>query len=194
MSVQPADVLSTKSFPGVSNPQRAIFAAGCFWGVEKDFRKHFGAGKGMLDARVGYTGGKVTPGSTPSYEAVCSGRTGHAESLLVVFDPNIVTYRQLVEFFFKMHDPTTMNRQGADSGTQYRSAIFTENDEQTAIAKEIKAKAQAQWYKGKSVVTEIAKAGEWFDGESYHQKYLDNNPYGYQCAMHFVRDFPDLKD
>ena len=194
MSLQPADILATKSFPGVANPQRAIFAAGCFWGVEKDFRKHFGNGKGMLDARVGYTGGKVTEGQKPSYEEVCSGRTGHAESLLVVFDPNTVTYRQLVEFFFKMHDPTTMNRQGADSGTQYRSAIFAEDDEQLMIAKDVKAKVQAQWYKGKSVVTEIAKTGPWFDAEDYHQDYLEAKPWGYQCPMHFVRNLPDLHD
>ena len=191
MSLQP-DVLSTKSFP--SNAQRATFAAGCFWGVEKDFRKHFGNGKGLLDARVGYSGGKSQ--GRPTYNEVCSGRTGFAEALVVMFDPDTVSYRQLVEFFFKMHDPTTLNRQGPDTGTQYRSAIFADNEEQLKIAKDIKQKVGQQWYKDRPVTTEIAMAGPWYDAEDYHQEYLEphNNPYGYQCPSHFVRPLPPLTD
>jgi peptide-methionine (S)-S-oxide reductase len=91
-----------------------------------------------------------------------------------------------------MHDPTTLNRQGADAGTQYRSAIFYHNEEQEEIAREVTKQAGEQWWKGK-VVTEITKAGEWYDAEKYHQLYLDNNPGGYECPMHFIRKFPDLK-
>lgn len=174
-----------------ANSQRATLAAGCFWGVEHLYRKHFGNGKGLLDARVGYTGG-ADESSPPSYRQVCSGRTGYAESLLVVYDPELVSYRQLLEFFFRMHDPTTLNRQGMDMGTQYRSAIFANSDEQLKIAEEIKEKVGKEWYKGKPVTTEVTKAGTWFDAEDYHQLYLENNPGGYECPAHFVRTFPPL--
>ncbi|KIW40678.1 peptide-methionine (S)-S-oxide reductase [Exophiala oligosperma] len=191
MSLQP-DALAVAQFP--ANSQRAIFAGGCFWGLEELYRKDWGNGKGLLDCRVGYTGGKT---EAPSYEAVCSGRTGHAESLLVVFDPDRVTYRQLVEYFFKMHDPTTMNRQGADTGTQYRSAVFAEDDEQAKIATEVKEKVGEQWYKGKPITTEILRATQWYDAEDYHQDYLKKQEmkggYGYHCPAHFVRPFPELK-
>lgn len=160
-----------------SGAQRATVAAGCFWGVEHLFRKQF-ANKGLLDAKVGYIGGDL---KNPSYRAVCSGRTGHAEALQVIFDPQQVTYRQLLEFFFKMHDPTTKDRQGGDTGTQYRSAIFTEGDEQEKIAREIKDKVGKEWWRAGTVVTEIIPAGEWYDAETYHQLYLDKNPEGYEC-------------
>ena len=141
---------------------------------------------------MGYTGGGS---DAPSYRAVCSGRTGHAESLLVVFDPDKVSYKQLLEFFFRMHDPTTLNRQGMDTGTQYRSAIFANDEEQLKVAKEIKEKVGEQWYKGKGkVTTEVAMAGKWFDAEDYHQLYLENNPGGYECPAHFVRNFPPLSE
>ena len=158
--------------------------------LEELYRKHWGKGKGLLDCRVGYTGGKT---EAPSYYDVCSGRTGHAESLLIVFDPDRVTYPQLVEFFYSMHDPTTLNRQGADSGTQYRSAIYAENDEQLKIAEEITAKVKEQWYKGKSISTEIRRSTKWYDAEDNHQEYLDKEPHGYHCPAHFVRKFPALK-
>jgi peptide-methionine (S)-S-oxide reductase len=171
------------------NSQRAIFAGGCFWGLEELYRKDWGHGKGLLDCRVGYTGGEKP---APSYREVCSGRSGHAESLLLVFDPEKVSYRQLVEYFFKMHDPTTLNRQGADTGTQYRSAIFTENDEQTKIANEIKKKVGDEWYKGKTITTEIRAATQWYDAEDYHQQYLEKEPMGYHCPAHYVRKLPAL--
>jgi peptide-methionine (S)-S-oxide reductase len=173
------------------NTQRAILAGGCFWGLEELYRKDWGNGKGLLDCRVGYTGGQT---EAPSYAEVCSATTGHAESLLIAFDPDKVTYRQLVEYFFKMHDPTTLNRQGADTGPQYRSAIFTENDEQMKIANEIKEKVRKEWYKGKTITTEIAKATQWYDAEPKHQKYLLNNEWGYHCPAHFVRPFPKLSE
>ncbi|KAI9828525.1 MAG: hypothetical protein M1819_006581 [Sarea resinae] len=159
------------------NAQIATVAAGCFWGVEHMYRKTF-EGKGLLDAKVGYIGGDK---KHPSYRAVCTGNTGHAESLQVVFDPDQVTYRQLLEFFYKMHDPTTMNSQGPDTGSQYRSAIFFHNEEQERIARDITNKVQKEWWNRGKVVTEIIPAGEWWDAESYHQLYLEKNPSGYEC-------------
>lgn len=182
-----------QNFP--ENTQKATFASGCFWGVEHIFRKYYGNGKGLLDARVGYTGGGST---APSYRAVCSGTTGHAESLLVLFDPDKVSYETLVEFFFRTHDPTTKNQQGADRGSQYRSAIFAHSEEQLKIAQDAKAEVQEKWKytHGRStstVTTEVAMAGPWYDAEDYHQLYLDNNPGGYECAMHYWRgEFPPL--
>ncbi|KAK5022922.1 Peptide methionine sulfoxide reductase [Exophiala sideris] len=186
MPLQP-DALAAAQFPPTS--QRAIFAGGCFWGLEELYRKDWG-NKGLLDCRVGYTGGQT---KAPSYYDVCSGRTGHAESLLIVFDPERVTYRQLCEYFFKMHDPTTLNRQGADTGTQYRSAVYAENDEQMQIAQEIKEKVGEQWYKGKPITTEIKRATQWYDAEPNHQKYLLVNTGGYHCPAHYVRPLPELK-
>ncbi|GAB7359905.1 hypothetical protein MBLNU230_g7432t1 [Neophaeotheca triangularis] len=175
----------------MSNPegsQKCTIAAGCFWGVEHRYRKDF-QDKGLLDARVGYIGGDT---KDPSYRAVCSGRTGHTEALQVVFDPQKVSYRTLIEYFYKMHDPTTANRQGPDTGSQYRSGIFYHSDEQKEIAKDVTQKANDQWWKG-SIVTEILPAGEWWNAEDYHQKYLDYNPGGYDCPTHFIRKLPDLQ-
>ncbi|KAF2748497.1 peptide methionine sulfoxide reductase msrB/msrA [Sporormia fimetaria CBS 119925] len=169
--------------------QRATLAAGCFWGVEHVFRKNFG-NRGLLDARVGYIGGDV---NHPSYRAVCSGRTGHAEAVELVFDPKQVSYRTLIEFFYKMHDPTTANAQGPDVGSQYRSAIFFHNREQEQVARDITDKVNRQWWQGK-VKTEVVPAGEWFDAEKYHQMYLENNPMGYECPSHFLRRFPPLEE
>ena len=180
------DALAAMQFP--PNTERAIFAGGCFWGLEELYRKDW-EGKGLLDCRVGYIGGST---DNPSYEEVCSGRSGHAESLLIAFDPEKCNYGQLVEYFFKMHDPTTLNRQGADSGTQYRSAIFAETDEQLKIAQEIGEKVSKQWYKGKPISTEIKKGFKWYDAEDYHQRYLLERKWGYHCPAHFVRPFPPL--
>ncbi|KAI9861297.1 MAG: Peptide-methionine (S)-S-oxide reductase [Vezdaea acicularis] len=171
--------------------QKATVAAGCFWGVEHMYRRYFGAGKGLLDARVGYIGGDM---KDPGYRAVCTGKTGHAEALQVVFDPSIVTYRQLLEFFYKMHDPTTKDAQGPDRGSQYRSAIFYHDEEQGNIAKEVTAKVAKEWWKTGTVTTDVAPAGEWYDAETYHQKYLDENPGGYECPSHYLRAFPKLSE
>jgi peptide-methionine (S)-S-oxide reductase len=116
-----------------------------------------------------------------------------AEALQVVYDPEKVTYRSLLEFFYKMHDPTTENRQGPDVGTQYRSAIFYHDAEQEKIARDVTDKVNKQWWKG-GVATEILPAGKWWDAEQYHQLYLDNNPGGYECPSHFLRSFPPLQD
>ncbi|KAL8984651.1 MAG: hypothetical protein Q9177_004642 [Variospora cf. flavescens] len=173
--------------------QKCTVAAGCFWGVEHLFRKQFGD-KGLYDARVGYIGGDV---ANPGYRAVCTGRTGHAEALQMSFDPSRLSYAALLEFFYRMHDPTTKDRQGADTGTQYRSAIFYHSPEQEREARAVTEKAQAQWWnkksKGTTITTEILQAGTWWDAEAYHQLYLDKNPGGYECPAHFVRGFPALE-
>ncbi|RDL42453.1 Glycosyl hydrolase family 47 [Venustampulla echinocandica] len=170
--------------------KKATIAAGCFWGVEHMFRKEFKS-KGLYDARVGYIGGDT---ASPSYRSVCSGTTGHAEALQVFYDPSKVTYSQLLQFFYKMHDPTTANRQGPDAGSQYRSAIFYHDEEQEKVAREVTEKVNEKWWGGK-VVTQILPAGQWWDAEDYHQKYLEpgNNPGGYECPSHFLRSFPPLE-
>ncbi|EEP76914.1 peptide methionine sulfoxide reductase msrA 1 [Uncinocarpus reesii 1704] len=175
LSVGPAESLGAQSFP--ENAQKATFAAGCFWGVESLFRKRFGNGKGLLETRVGYCGGDT---QAPTYRGVCTGATGHAEALQMTFDPSIISYRQLLEFFYSMHDPTTQNRQGGDIGTQYRSAIFTHSDEQRRIAEAVTELVNQKWWANK-VATEITPAGQWWDAEEYHQLYLNKNPGGYEC-------------
>ena len=187
LSLQPeTQSAAMKDIP--PNAQKCTVAAGCFWGVEHLFRKHFD-NKGLLDARVGYIGGDT---SNPSYRSVCSGRTGHAEALQVVFDPEKVSYSTLLQFFYKVHDPTTKDRQGMDAGTQYRSGIFWHSPEQKEVAEEVTRKVNEQWWKGR-VTTQVIEAGTWWDAEDYHQKYLHHNPGGYECPAHFVRNLPDLK-
>ena len=157
----------------------ATFSGGCFWGVEEIIRKL----PGVLETTVGYTGG-VTP--NPTYEHVKKGNTGHAEAVHVAFDPQKVSYEELLKYFFRLHDPTTSNRQGNDIGSQYRSAIFYQNEEQKQIATKVKEEVQksGKW-KGK-IVTEIVPAQEFYKAEDYHQKYLQKNPGGYTC--HYLRD------
>jgi peptide-methionine (S)-S-oxide reductase len=116
-----------------------------------------------------------------------------AEALQVVYDPEKIQYRTLLEFFYKMHDPTTANRQGPDVGSQYRSAIFYHDAEQEKIARDVTEKVNKQWWKG-GVATEVLPAGQWWDAEQYHQLYLDNNPGGYECPSHFLRSFPPLAE
>ncbi|KAM7213409.1 peptide methionine sulfoxide [Rhypophila decipiens] len=189
--LRPFTQSATMSTAPVTIPEgaeKATVAAGCFWGVEHMYRKHFG-GKGLYDARVGYIGGDS---SNPSYRAVCSGQTGHAEATQIIYDPNKITYSQILDFFYRMHDPTTSNQQGPDRGTQYRSGIFYHSPEQETIAREITNKANEQWWHGK-IVTEILPAKQWWDAEDYHQLYLDKNPAGYECPSHYLRKFPDLK-
>lgn len=122
----------------------------------------------------------------------CGFKTSDAEACQIVFDPSKVSYQTLLEYFYKMHDPTTANRQGPDTGSQYRSGIFYHDEEQKAIAEKVTKAANEQWWKGK-VVTEILEAGEWWDAEKYHQMYLNHNPGGYECPSHFLRKFPDLQ-
>jgi peptide-methionine (S)-S-oxide reductase len=146
--------------------EKAIFAAGCFWGVEAAFRQV----PGVLDAVVGYTGGHTVD---PSYEQVCSKTTGHAEAIEVTFDPSKVSYEQLVDFFWTMHDPTQMNRQGPDVGTQYRSAIFYLSPEQHDIAQVSRDRAQAKL--SKPIATEITAASTFYRAEEYHQRYFERH-------------------
>lgn len=153
----------------------ATFGAGCFWGTEKFFRKQFGAN--LLSAFVGYMGGA----SKASYEDVCTGTTNHAEVLQLSFDPSKQPYADLVRFFFRMHDPTTLNRQGNDRGTQYRSVIFTHTTEQQKIAEQVRDEIQASGKVKGQITTQIQSADglQFFVGEPNHQKYLENNPGGY---------------
>lgn len=152
--------------------QEAMFGAGCFWGVEK-ILAHV---PGVLETRVGYAGGSVP---NPDYEAVCTGLTGHAEVVHLKYDPAVVSYVQLLETFWKYHDPTTRDRQGPDVGSQYRSIIFTYGPEQDRIAREaIKVLDRAGVY-DEPIVTEVVPAAPFYVAEDYHQKYLQKNPNGY---------------
>ncbi len=149
--------------------ERASFAAGCFWGVEEFLR----AVPGVLDAVSGYEGGHV---EHPTYEQVCSGRTGHAESVLVTFDPARVSYERLLEEFWRHHDPTTLNRQGPDHGTQYRSAIFTRSEAQAKAARASLEEHQARF--DRPIVTEVTPAGTFWPAEEYHQRYAERTGHG----------------
>jgi peptide-methionine (S)-S-oxide reductase len=146
--------------------EKATFAAGCFWGVEVEFRNI----EGVTDARVGYTGGTT---AEPTYKDVCSGRTGHAEAVEVTFDPSEIRYEELVDAFWRLHDPTQVNRQGWDVGSQYRSAIFTHSPEQERVAAESKSRAQQRL--SKPIATEIVPADTFWPAEDYHQQYLVKN-------------------
>jgi peptide methionine sulfoxide reductase msrA/msrB len=157
----------------------ATFAGGCFWGMEDVLRQI----PGVLETRVGYAGGKT---KAPTYRDVTRGDTGHAESVEVVFDPARLSYEELLRYFFRMHDPTTLNRQGNDAGTQYRSAIFTHDEEQRRTAERVKAEVERSGKWKRPIVTEIVPAGEFTEAEDYHQKYLQKHPGGYTC--HYLRD------
>ncbi len=145
---------------------QATFAAGCFWGVEVAFRRL----KGVTATAVGYTGGGF---EDPSYEDVCTGGTDHAEAVRVEFDPARISYQDLLELFWQVHDPTQLNRQGADVGTQYRSAIFFHDPEQEAAAQASKAALESAGRAGAAVVTEITPATHFWMAEDYHQRYLE---------------------
>ena len=144
--------------------QKATFAAGCFWGVEEAFRKL----KGVVSTRVGYTGGWT---ENPTYREVCTGETGHAEAVEITFDPSVISYAELVEHFWNIHDPTSLNRQGWDVGTQYRSAIFVHSEEQRRIAEASRRKLETSGAYKDPIVTEIVEAKEFWPAEEYHQGY-----------------------
>lgn len=145
---------------------KATFAAGCFWGVEATFRQL----PGVKSTAVGYTGGKT---ENPDYKEVCSGHTGHAEAVEVIFDPDILSYDELLEVFWETHNPTTLNRQGPDVGTQYRSAIFTHTPEQFTAAQNSKDRLAAAGKYQKPIVTEVTPASRFYLAEDYHQQYLE---------------------
>ena len=146
--------------------QTATFAAGCFWGVEAEFRRL----PGVVDAAVGYEGGTM---ANPTYKDVCTDRTGHAEVVEVKFDPARVSFQQLVDLFFEMHDPTTRNRQGPDFGSQYRSVIFYHSPEQQRIATETVERLDKSGRFPRPIVTQIVPAAEFYRAEEYHQRYLE---------------------
>jgi peptide methionine sulfoxide reductase msrA/msrB len=156
------------------NLKVATLAGGCFWGVEELFR----AMPGVTDTEVGYTGGSVANATYQNHE-------GHAEAIKITYDPARISYDELLEFFFKIHDPTTLNRQGNDVGTSYRSAIFVHDAEQRQAAERVKAKVDQSGAWKRPVVTEIAEAKEFWSAEAYHQDYLQKNPGGYTC--HYIR-------
>jgi len=154
--------------------QTAIFAAGCFWGVEEMIRVL----PGIVETEVGYTGGDTT---APTYEQICTGTTGHAEALKVTFDADRWSYERVLELFFGLHDPTQFNRQGNDLGTQYRSAIFVSTAEERAIAERVKARENQSGRWPRPVVTRIEDLKTFHPAEEYHQEYLRKNPGGYNC-------------
>jgi methionine-S-sulfoxide reductase len=152
--------------------EKATFAAGCFWGVEAYFKRL----KGVKSTTVGYTGGWLPD---VNYQLVRTGKTGHAESVKIEFDPKVITYKKLLDHFWKVHDPTSLNKQGNDRGTQYRSAIFVHTVEQERAALKAKENLERSKRFKKKIVTEIARAGKFYPAEEYHQDYLDKNPGGY---------------
>jgi len=153
----------------------ATLAGGCFWCLEAVYREM----AGVRTVESGYMGGQL---ANPTYEAVCSGTTGHAEAVQVTFDPAATDYRDILHVFFAIHDPTTLNRQGNDVGTQYRSAIFYHDDRQRAIAEEVIRELNAEQIWPSPIVTEVAPASTFYKAEAYHQEYFRNNPRQPYCA------------
>lgn len=161
-----------------TSTQRAVLAGGCFWGMQDLIRKL----DGVRATRVGYTGGQT---ENATYDQVKTGRTGHAESIEITFDPSVISYRKILEWFFQIHDPTTKDRQGNDRGTQYRSAIFYESEDQKRIAEDVIDAVESSGKWPGRVVTELTPAGPFWEAEDFHQDYLERYPNGYTC--HYVR-------
>jgi peptide-methionine (S)-S-oxide reductase len=157
-----------------NNLQTGTLAGGCFWCLEAVYDEI----KGVHSVESGYAGGHM---DNPTYRAVCNGDTGHAEVVQIHFDPNVISYRDLLNVFFAIHDPTTLNRQGADVGTQYRSAIFYHDEEQKRIAEDLIKELNAQEIWDRTIVTEVAKLDKFYMAEDYHQEYFARNPYQPYC-------------
>jgi peptide-methionine (S)-S-oxide reductase len=157
------------------NEETATLAGGCFWCLEAVYDQM----KGVRSVKSGYTGGHT---EQPTYEAVCGGRTGHAEAVKISFDPTVVTYREILDVFFVIHDPTTLNRQGNDVGTQYRSAIFYHNAEQKRIAEDAMASLEREQVYPNPIVTELVPSTTWYEAEPYHQEYFARNPFQGYCT------------
>ncbi len=155
--------------------EQATLAGGCFWCLEAVYDQV----KGVQSVESGYIGGQV---SAPTYEQVCGGRTGHAEAVRITFDPEMVSYRDLLNIFFVIHDPTTLNRQGNDSGTQYRSGIFYHTPKQQQIAQEVIETLSREGLYSNPIVTEVVPASQWFEAEAYHQEYFARNPSQGYCT------------
>ena len=152
----------------IMSSKTATFGAGCFWGVEANFKEL----PGVIDTVVGYTGGEV---QNPTYRMVCSDKTGHAEAIQITYDPGKIAYKDLVKAFFNLHDPTTPNRQGPDVGSQYRSAIFYHDQDQQEIAEKIKTELDQSGKYRDPIVTQIVPANDFFEAEEYHQDYYEKN-------------------
>ena len=169
--------------PSVQNEPRrqvAVLAGGCFWGIEDILRDV----AGIVDTDVGYTGGWL---ENPTYHDTHDSKSGHAEAVRITFDPGVISYEDLLEkWFFKLHDPTTLNRQGNDVGTQYRSAIFPQDAEQRRVAEQVIARVESSGRWRRPITTSIEPASTWYNAETYHQDYLQKNPGGYTC--HFLRE------
>jgi peptide methionine sulfoxide reductase msrA/msrB len=176
--VKPAGAATTTA-PASGKTEVATLAGGCFWGMEEILRKI----PGVLDTSVGYTGGST---KNPTYKQICTGATGHAEAVAITFDPAKITFEEVLGYFFRMHDPTTLNRQHNDVGTQYRSAIFYHSEEQKRVAQAVKERVNKSGKFDRPIVTEITAATEYYPAEGYHQDYLVKNPGGYNC--HVLRD------
>jgi len=159
--------------------QIAIFGAGCFWGIEAQFRKL----KGVISTRVGYTGGNFP---NPTYKDVCSHKTGHAEAVEVTFNPKIISYTDLLDVFWDIHDPTTLNRQGLDIGSQYRSAIFYLNEEQKKKAHTSRKGVEESKKYRNPIVTEIVPASEFWQAEEYHQQYVEKKRGRFSPSCNFI--------
>ena len=155
--------------------EKAIFAGGCFWCTEAIFQNL----KGVAIVRSGYIGGHI---KNPSYKEICRGDTGHAEAIEIEFDPEIISYEKLLEIFWSTHDPTTINRQGADKGTQYRSAVFYLDTNQKLSAEKLKTEFASKIWDN-PIVTEISMASTFYPAENYHQNYFNNNPEQYYCQL-----------
>jgi peptide-methionine (S)-S-oxide reductase len=173
-----------KKGPPPANLETAVFGTGCFWCSQAVFERL----DGVWEATCGYMGGTV---ANPTYQLVCTETTGHAEVTMVKFDPKVISYEQLLEWFWHMHDPTTLNRQGADVGTSYRSAIFYYSDAQKAAAEKSKAAAQKNFKD--PIVTEITKAGPFYKAEDYHQEYFNNNSNQGYCRLIIAPKLDKLK-
>jgi len=169
-------VTETEKPAPAAGTKLATFAGGCFWCTEAVFERV----DGVTEVTSGYIGGEV---ENPTYEQICSGTTGHAEAIQFRYDPAKVTYTELLEIFFGTHDPTTLNRQGPDSGTQYRSAVFTHDDEQMQTARSVKKTLDESGVFLSPIVTEITPAPRFWPAETYHQDYYENNPNAGYCMM-----------
>ena len=174
-----AEAAAPKPQATVESKEITILAGGCFWGVEELIRSL----PGVLSTEVGYTGGTWP---NPTYERISTGSTGHAESVRIEFDPKRLSYADLLRYFFRLHDPTTLNRQGNDRGTQYRSAIFFTTEEQKRIAADVIQEVSASGKWRDPIVTQVVPASTWYPGEEYHQDYLQKHPNGYTC--HWLRE------
>lgn len=175
-----------------TNLKKAVFAGGCFWCIETIFNDL----KGVDKVVSGYSGGKT---KNPTYEQVCSGNTGHAEVVEITYDPSVISFEKLAEIFFHIHNPTTLNRQGADVGTQYRSAIFYMNDEQKKTAEDVIVKIQDSGLWDDKIVTEVTMFDEFYPAEDYHQDYYNNNKEKSYCSLviapkvaKFYKEYKDL--